>query len=71
MLARSFYFWGDGEDARGWERMQEDGRGLRDEGRGLREDWREDAIGFIGAIDIIDSIGGLDMILLLVGGFEG
>ena len=52
------------EDTRGWERMQY-------EERGLKEDWREDAIGFIGAIDIIDSIGGLDMILLLVGGFEG
>ena len=46
--------------------MQEDARGLREEEEGgLKEDWREDAI------DIIDSIGGLDMILLLVGGFEG
>ena len=63
---------GVGEDARGCKRTQEDGRGLREEEeRGLKEDWREDAIGFLGAIDIIDSIGGLDMILLLVGGFEG
>ena len=34
----AFFAFGEGEEARGWERMLEDGRGMLEDGRGMGED---------------------------------